>query len=75
MKTSNSTSPLLQELLETISDLAEASEHNAECPETTNALRHALSVLQQAQAVRNRPHDQQGTWQIRLIRPLINTAA
>ena len=75
MKTSNSISPLLQELLETISDLAEASAHTGDCSEMTNALRQALSVLQQAQALRNRPHDQQGTWQIRLIRPLINTAA
>ena len=75
MKMSNSTSPLLEELLETISDLAEASAHTGDCSEMTNALRQALSVLQQAQALRNRPHDQQGTWQIRLIRPLINTAA
>jgi|TARA_B100002052_G_scaffold241886_1_gene226514 hypothetical protein len=75
MKTSNSISPLLQELLETISDLAEASAHTDDCSEMTNALRQALSVLQQAQASINRPQNQEGTWHIRLIRPAIETAA
>ena len=69
------TNPLLQELLETISDLAEASDNNTDCPEMTSALKQALCVLQQAQASRNRPINQHSSWQIRLIRPLINTAA
>ena len=75
MNRHNPTSPLLQELLETISDLAEASDHNTDCPEMTSALKQALCVLQQAQASRKPPINQHSSWQIRLIRPLIDTAA
>ena len=71
----DSTSQLLQQLLETIGDLAEFSAQGAEPPEVGDALEQALTLLQEAKAFHGSQEHQQGQWQIRVIRPLDVVAA